>query len=629
MSKRIRGITIEIDGNVGPLGKALASVDKQTKDLQAELRDVDRLLKLDPKSTELLTQKKKLLADAVGASAERLATLKTAQEQAARAFAEGKIGEDQYRAIQREVIDATNKLGDMEKQLIEINNQFKRAGEQIGKFGEGISNAGAKMAPLSGVAAGAIAGIVGMAVNAGAAADDLNTLARQTGLTTETIQKFQHASGLVDVPLETLTGSLGKLTRTMGTAQEGNKQTSAAFEQLGITITDETGKLRDNEAVFHEVIAALGGMENETERNILAMALMGKSATDLNPLILGGADALKQIGEEAAAAGLILSQDTLDGLNQFNDVLDTTKAQLGATGAVIAAEFGAVLLPLIQDLAKWVQELATRFRALDEDTAKIILVVLAAVAALAPFLIILGKVVAAVGAITSAIGALTAAAAAAKLSVGAFIVVKALLLAKVIAVIAILAALVAGIVLLVRNFDTIRATVSTFVTDALARLGEMGTRAREIVASMRDSLVGIFANLVTRAREVLAGVVDAITAPFRRAQEAVSGIMSTVAAALQRINPFARSSPSLVDNVRAGVQAISAEYSKLERLALPAVAAMSVPTTGASATQAAAAHQGPLFTVQGMTVRSDNDIDTISRQLYRHIQTGMRARGGK
>lgn len=625
MSKRIRGITIEIDGNVGPLGKALASVDKQTRDLQGELRDVDRLLKLDPKNTELLTQKKKLLADAVGVSAERLATLKTAQEQAARAFAEGKIGEDQYRAIQREVIDATGKLEAMEKQLIDVNNRFKQGAEKIGKFGESVSDAGQRMAPLSGIAAGAVAGIVGLAVNAGAAADDLNTLARQTGLSTETLQKFQHASGLIDVPLETLTGSLGKLTRAMGTAQEGNKQTEAAFARLGVTITDETGKLRDNEAVFHDIIAALGGVENETERNILAMALMGKSATDLNPLILGGADALKTIGEEAAAAGLILSQDTLDGLNQFNDVLDTTKAQLGATGAVIAAEFGAVLLPIIQDLAKWVQDLATRFRALDEDTAKIILVVLAAVAALAPFLIILGKVIAVVSAITAAIGALTAAAAAAKLSVGAFIVVKALLLAKVIAIIAILAALVAGIVWLIQNFDNARASVATFVTEALTRLGEMGTRAREIVTTMRDNLVNTFANIVTRAREVLAGVVEAITAPFRRAQEAVSGIMGTVAAALQRINPFARSSPSLVDNVRAGVQAISAEYAKLERLTLPTVAAMVTPATrGLAPRTISPAHQGPLFSVQNMTVRSDADIEDISRQLYRHIQTNRR-----
>jgi hypothetical protein len=662
-SKRIRGITIEIGGDTTKLGEALRGVEKEAKDIASELKSVERLLKLDPRNIELLTQRKKLLADAVKTSAERLNTLREAQRQAEQAFKEGKIGEDQYRAITREVIAAEAELKGLERQLIEVNNRFKQAGEGISKFGAGTEALGKKLAPVSAAAAAALTGIVGLTVKAGMAADELNTLAKQTGLSTETLQKFQYATDLIDVPLETLTGSLTKLTRTMGAAQDGNKQAVATFEQLGVAITDETGKLRDNEAVFQDVIAALGGMENETERNIMAMALMGKSAQDLNPLILGGADALKKLGDEAAAAGLILSQETLDGLNEFNDVLDTTKAQVSMTGALIGAEFGKVLLPIIQDLAKSVQNLSAWFRGLDEDTARIIITVLAVVAALAPLLIIIGKVIGAIGAITTAIGALTTAAALAKVSVGAFIAIKVLLLAKVIVIIAIIAVLVAGIVWLIRNFDDIKAAVAGFVADAGARFAAFGQsvraiftgiaegirerlawardRAAEIIQAIRDNTIGRFENMVTRAREVLDGIVEAIAGPIRRARETVSGIVDGIRDRLNRLNPFARFSPSLVEQIRAGVRAIQQEYSKLEdlQIRMPVVGAGLIPQpaalAGAGAPIGVAAgagptiYNGPLVVIQNMAVRSDADIEAISRQLHRHIQASTRARGGR
>ena len=657
MTKRIRGLVIEIGGDTTKLGEALRGVEKNAKDISSELRHVEKLLKLDPKNVELLTQRKKLLADAVKVSAERLDTLREAQRQAEHAFREGKIGEDQYRAITREIIAAEAELTGLEKKLIDVNNRFKDAGEGISEFGAGTEALGNKLAPVSAAAAAALTGIVGLSVTAGMAADELNTLAKQTGLSTDTLQRFRYASDLIDVPLETLTGSLTKLTRTMGAAQAGNKQATATFEQLGVAITDETGKLRDNEAVFHDVVAALGGVENETERNIMAMALMGKSAQDLNPLILGGADALKRLGDEAAASGLILSQDTMDGLNEFNDVLDTTKTQVAATGAVIGAEFGKVLLPIIQDLAKRVQELAAWFRGLDEDTAKIIITVLAAVAALAPLLIIIGKVIGAIGAVTTAIGALTTAAALAKVSLGKFIAIKALLLIKVIAIIAIIAALVAGIVWLIRNFDDVRASVAGFVADAGARITAFGQRvgaiftgiaegirerldwarhrAGEIIQSLRDNTVGRMEDMVARVRNILSGIVEAIAAPFRRAQELVSGITSTIGGFLQRLNPFARFSPSLVEQIRAGVKVIQDEYGKLEdlRIRMPVVGGMQPALAGAGAPIGAAAgagqtiYNGPLVVVQNMTVRSDADIEAISRQLHRHIQAGVGARG--
>ena len=105
--------------------------------------------------------------------------------------------------------------------------------------------------------------------------------------------KFQYASDLIDVSMETLTGTMSRMIRTMNTARQGNKQAQEAFDQLGIAITDANGQLRDGETVFNETIKALGNIANETERDAIAMQIFGRSARDLNPLIKGGADRLR------------------------------------------------------------------------------------------------------------------------------------------------------------------------------------------------------------------------------------------------------------------------------------------------------------------------------------------------
>ena len=103
MANRIKGITVEIGGDTTKLSKALEGVNKDIKGTQTQLKDVQKLLKLDPTNTELLSQKHKLLADAVSATKEKLEVLKTAAEQANTALANGEISQQQYDALQREI----------------------------------------------------------------------------------------------------------------------------------------------------------------------------------------------------------------------------------------------------------------------------------------------------------------------------------------------------------------------------------------------------------------------------------------------------------------------------------------------------------------------------------------------
>lgn len=116
MANRIKGITVEIGGDTTRLSKALEGVNKTIKTTQTQLKDVEKLLKLDPKNTELLSQKQKLLADSISATKEKLATLKTAAEQANAALAKGDITQEQYDALQREIIET--------EQLLKPNRNF-------------------------------------------------------------------------------------------------------------------------------------------------------------------------------------------------------------------------------------------------------------------------------------------------------------------------------------------------------------------------------------------------------------------------------------------------------------------------------------------------------------------------
>ena len=110
MASRIKGITVEIGGDTTGLDKALKNVNATIRTTQSSLKDVNKLLKLDPANTELLAQKQKLLKDAIGSTKEKLDALKTAQEQAKQQMENGDLGQDKYDALQREIIETEQEL---------------------------------------------------------------------------------------------------------------------------------------------------------------------------------------------------------------------------------------------------------------------------------------------------------------------------------------------------------------------------------------------------------------------------------------------------------------------------------------------------------------------------------------
>lgn len=384
-------MAVDIGPKIGIQGeqefrKELKQINEGIKTLGSEMKVVTSEFTNQEKSVESLTKENDVLERTVNKLNEKLDLQKKMLAECA-----DKYGEADERTMkwqqavnktQAELNTATAKVKENEKAMDSLGNEMDDLGDETEDTGKALNDASKKalsfgdvlkanvlseaiiggVKALGGAIKDIVSGMAGLVKDSAAAADEINTLAIKTGLSTDTIQKFQYAADVIDVPLDTLTGSLSKLTKTMNTARAGTGKAAENFKSLGISVTDESGALRDNEEVFKEIIEALGNIDNETERDAMAMELLGKSAQDLNPLILGGADALEELGNKAEEAGLILSGDELNSLNSIQDALDEMSKTLEAAGMTLVSTFAEPLSNAIETLLGYVQRLTKAFR---------------------------------------------------------------------------------------------------------------------------------------------------------------------------------------------------------------------------------------------------------------------------
>lgn len=402
---KIRGITIKLGGDTSELEKSFKGVNKEINSTKKDLKDVERLLKMDPTNTELLRQRQQLLGKQVEQTREKLSSLKEAEKQAQEEFKKGEISEKQYNALKREITDTERQLGELEKAAAQSNVMFSKISAEADKFAKSAGNMANKTKGISMAAAGAVAGLAGMAVQAGVAADDLNTLSKQSGFSTEQIQKWKYASDRIDVSVEDIVASAKKMKKNMDST---SKSVTEAWDRLGVSVRDSSGNFRSSDLVFEETVQALSRVKNETERDVLAMTLFGKSADSLAGIIDDGGEALKQFGEEAENAGLILSQDALDSANEFNDAIDTLKAKAAGTFAEVGTEIAQMLIPVMDDLGKGVEKVLKWLQSLDEDQLKMITTVLLVIAAISPLLSLMSKISLGISMVSSALSFLAA-----------------------------------------------------------------------------------------------------------------------------------------------------------------------------------------------------------------------------
>ena len=383
MADKIRGITIELGGDASGLSQALKDVNGDLNNTQKQLKDVERLLKLDPKNTELLAQKQKLLGDQIENTKKKLDTLKQAQATMDKNGVDK--NSDQYMALQREIISTEREVESLKTASEETSNAMSGIAQAADKVSEAAGKVADKTRALSGAAAGALGAIGGLALKTAASADELNTMAKQTGFSVEELQKFQYASDLVDVSMSDITGAASKLKKAIGS---DSKELAA----LGVETKNADGSMRDISDVFYDTLAALGNINNETERDSKAMEIFGRSADSLAGIVDDGGKSLKELGQEAEDMGLIMSQDTVDSLNQVNDKIDRLKAQSKLRLAETGAKAMEVLAPVLEKVLGLLDGLLTKIGEMTPEQLQTIMTILAVIAAISPLASLISKI---------------------------------------------------------------------------------------------------------------------------------------------------------------------------------------------------------------------------------------------
>lgn len=248
MANNIKGITIEIGGNAQKLKDVLSDVNKETRKTQAELKEVERLLKLDPKNTEALAQKQKLLKQAISETKDKLDVLKTAEVQVEKQFQRGEVSEEQYRALKREIEATELSLKNLETEAKQSNTSLESAGEAFGKVGDKATAIGNKLMPVT-------AGITALGGAGIAAAMDLgdgyDTIITKTGATGEALEELNGIAEelFTELPIEMDAAgtAVGEINTRFGATGETLKDLSTEFikfaEINGTDLNNSIGKV--------------------------------------------------------------------------------------------------------------------------------------------------------------------------------------------------------------------------------------------------------------------------------------------------------------------------------------------------------------------------------------------------
>ncbi len=353
----IKGITIEIGGDTAPLSKALSEVNKESRSIQNELKAVEKLLKLDPSNTELVAQKQKLLGDAVNAAKTKLDALKQAQEEVNKKVASGEIdkGSQEYRNLQRQVIEAEQALKKAETAQSDFAEECENAGKDAKQAGEESEKAGKKakssgddakeggsgwqkfgelaqkagkvaVASVTAIAAGATAtgkAVWDMAKDTAAATDEIDKQRQKLGLTAEAYQEWDYILSQNGVEITSVSTGLKTLTNKIDDAKNGSESAQEMFQKLGISM--EQLNTMSREEAFEAAIKGMQGLEDSTARAALANDLFGKSGQEMSALFNQSAESTEALKQKAHELGMVMSNETVDAGVQFTDSLDTLK----------------------------------------------------------------------------------------------------------------------------------------------------------------------------------------------------------------------------------------------------------------------------------------------------------------
>lgn len=344
---KIAGLTVEIGGNTTKLGKALSGVDSKARATSSELREVNNALKKAPESVELWNQKQKLLTEAIENSREKLAKLEEVQKDIQRQYDNGDIGEDAYRAYQREVEKAKGELEGFEKQLEKTNEDMKEAGKQADETGDSLEAAGDKAEESGGKFPGMAAAAVAAAAVITKAASECyeawqevdegyDTIVTKTGATGAALEELQ---GVADNIFTSLPVEMSDVGNAVGEVNTRFQLTGDTLEGLSskflkyadINNTEVVGSIDNVSGIMKafgldvsEAGDLLGVLTDVGQRT-------GLEVSQLESLLLSNAATFKEMGLDVGAAAEMLGQFEINGVDVSQAIAGLTKAQQNAT----------------------------------------------------------------------------------------------------------------------------------------------------------------------------------------------------------------------------------------------------------------------------------------------------------
>jgi len=687
MANRIKGITVEIGGDTTKLQNALKGVNGQIKNTQSALKDVEKLLKLDPTNTTLLAQKQKLLTQAIGETKEKLATLKMAAEQANEQLQKGEISQEQYDALQREIAETEAELKKLESQASKTNQTLTKIGEvgsKVESFGNGVTNVGKKVS----VASAAVTAMGGAAVKTAAdfessmsqvqatmgitkdsmstldgqsvnTMDALSDLAKEMGSKTAfsasecaealnylalagydtqemadtlpTVLNLAAAGGLdlasasdmvtdamsalgmetkdankmVDQMAKTASstntsvGQLGEGILTIGatakTVKGGTAELNTALgilanngikgaeggthlrnvilslqnptdkaaqqmDALGVSVFDSQGNMRSLNDILGDLNKSMDGMTAEEKANIVSKIFNKTDLSSVNALLANTGDTwtdLQTAIENSGGAAQQMADTQLDNLSGQLTILKSAVEGF-------AISIGEALMPMVKNIVAKIQSFVDWLNNLDEGTRQVIVKIGLFIAALGPFLVILGTVISKVGVAMQAFSKLGLKLTSLMSNAGGVSGIMGKvgaaiggISAPVVAVVAVIAVLVAAFVHLwktnedFRNsiiaiWERIKSVFSGFaqgITDRLNALGFDFQNFKEVVSAIWNGLCnflapvfeGVFtqiANILEAVLGVITGILDVFigifTGNWSQVWEGVKGIFGSV-----------------------------------------------------------------------------------------------------
>lgn len=381
------------------LRRAITEINNVAKVLKSEMNKLTAEYDGNTDSAEFLTQKYDILERQMLTQKDKVEALKQAVADSSEAYGKADSRTQNW-IIQLNNAEAAlaNTYGEMgrtktaienmEKSLDEVSDSTGSAAEDVTSLGDVLDTVADKLgvklpdgiskftgglgkipastaAAATGIASVVAAGIklerklMDVTKESAAAAKELEALSLQSGVSAQDLQAFQYAEDFLDVSTDTLTDSLKDLTTKMSDAKDGNEEVIAMFDQLGVSVTDAGGNLRDSYDVFLDVIDGLGEMSNQAERDALAMSLINESAQQLNPLIEQGSGSLKKYAAEAENVGYILSNDQLKALTAVDEAQNRLLKSQEAVSKQISAEYVPYMSDALNETRELIEKVGT------------------------------------------------------------------------------------------------------------------------------------------------------------------------------------------------------------------------------------------------------------------------------